>query len=173
MDWNIATIRGRAGRYEQAEALVASLCKALGPNCSLSFWTPKRLLSRSRSCRRTLHSRALIAELLMFSTSAVWSMERPSMSRKTKTVREMGSRSFKASTRMLFNSEAQQSCSGLGDQSVTSFGRKSHSSFSKSSSRDISFVLRCLRSFISDWFTVIRISQVENRQASRKSAKCW
>jgi len=31
---------------------------------------------------------------------------------------------------------------------------------------DISFMLRCFRNFISDWFTVMRISQVENWQAS-------
>jgi hypothetical protein len=55
---------------------------------------------------------------------------------------------------------------------MTSRGSTS-SSVPKFSSSATSFVLRSLRSFMSDWFRVMRISQVENWESPLKSAKCW
>src|SRR5947209_7204020 len=38
---------------------------------------------------------------------------------------------------------------------------------------DASFVARCFRSFMSDWFTVMRKIQVENLESSRNAARFW
>ena len=44
---------------------------------------------------------------------------------------------------------------------------------SKSSSKKTSLWVRCFRNFIGNWFAVMRISQVENWESSRKSARFW
>src|SRR5579871_1378873 len=132
----------------------------------------KYRLRHSRRCNRTRHSRAFTAAWLTFSTCAVCSIESPSTSRSTKTVRKIGRNSSTVLPRMSRNSEAQHSCSGFGARSGTSNGSASASD-SKSWYKETSLWARCFRSFISDWFTVMRISQVENCASSLNSVRFW
>src|SRR5579864_8998401 len=74
----------------------------------------KYLLRRARRCNRTRHRRAFTAAWLRFSTCAVCSIESPSTSRSTKTVRKIGRNPSTVLPRISRNSEAQHSCSGLG-----------------------------------------------------------
>lgn len=67
----------------------------------------KYLLRPLRSCSRARHSRAFTAVSLTLSTSAVWSMVSPSISRSTKTVRKMGLSSSRHLIRMSRSSDAQ------------------------------------------------------------------
>src|ERR1700756_859033 len=75
----------------------------------------KYLLRRSRRCNRTRHSRAFTAAWLRFSTWEVCSIESPSTSRSTKTVRKIGRHSSTVRARISRNSEAQHSCSRIRD----------------------------------------------------------
>jgi len=130
----------------------------------------KYLLRRSRRCNRTRYSRAFNPARLSLRACAVSSIESPSTSRSTKTVRNIGRTSSTVLARMSPNSNAQHSCSGFGLLSRTSPG-SAPKSYSNSSSRETSLGARCFRSFISNWFTVIRVSHLEDCASSLNSRK--
>src|SRR5271167_2905962 len=119
----------------------------------------KYLLKRSRNCSRARSKRDFTAGILKSRASAVSSVERPSTSRSTKTVRKLGGSPWMVLLRISLSSPWLYNCSGLGDQSATSRGMES-SSVLMSSSRDTMRSGRRRRKRISASFTAMRTSQV-------------
>src|SRR5215470_13493913 len=75
----------------------------LGPSPLSRFW--KYRLSRSRSCRRARNNRDLTAGMLRTNASAVSSVERPSTSLKTNTVRKLGGSPWIVRVKISFSSD--------------------------------------------------------------------
>src|SRR5208283_3585492 len=119
----------------------------------------KYLLKRSRSCSRARSNRDLTAGILKSKASAVSSVERPSTSRKTNTVRKLGGNPCIVLPRISRSSPCVYSCSGFGAQSATSRGMES-SSVLMSSSKDTMRSGRRRRRRMSASFTAMRTSQV-------------
>src|SRR5580698_10557764 len=115
--------------------------------------------NRSRSCRRARSNRDFTAGMLNSSAAAVSSVERPSTSRKTNTVRNPGGRPWMVLLKISRNSDCVYCCSGFGLQSAISRGRESSSVLMSSSNETVRSGLR-RRSFISASLTAIRTSQV-------------
>src|SRR6202162_285198 len=121
------------------------------------FW--KNLPRRSRSCRRARNSRDFTAGTLNSSAAAVSSVESPSTSLSTNTVRKPGGRPWIVLLKISRNSACVYCCSGLGLQSAISRGRESSSVFMSSSSETVrSGFLR--RNFINASLTAMRTSHV-------------
>src|SRR5208337_869802 len=94
----------------------------------------KYLLKRSRNCSRARSKRDLTAGILKSKASAVSSVDRPSTSRSTNTVRKLEGNPCIVLPRISFSSPWVYSCSGLGDQSAISRGMESPSVLISSSS---------------------------------------
>src|SRR5579862_9784459 len=97
----------------------------------------KYLFKRSRNCNRARSNRDFTAGILKSKASAVSSVESPSTSRKTNTVRKLGGRPWMVLPRISLSSPCVYSCSGFGDQSATSRGMESSSVLMSSSSETI------------------------------------
>src|ERR1043165_2925006 len=119
----------------------------------------KNLFSRSRNCNLARSNLDFTAGTLKSSASAVSSVERPSTSRSTKTVRKLAGSPWIVRSKISRNSAWLYCCSGFGLQSATSRGTESSSVFTSSSSETIRSGRR-RRNFISASFTAIRTSQV-------------
>src|SRR5580698_6525786 len=147
---------------EDAVQIVGQLVQKLRAfHCSPSplsrFW--KNLPRRSRSCNRARSSRDFTAGTLNSSAAAVSSVESPSTSLSTNTVRKPGGRPWIVLLKISRNSACVYCCSGLGLQSAISRGRESSSVFMSSSSETVrSGFLR--RNFINASLTAMRTSQV-------------
>src|SRR5580700_6228191 len=121
------------------------------------FW--KNLPRRSRSCRRARNSRDFTAGTLNSRAAAVSSVESPSTSLSTNTVRKPGGRPWIVLLKISRNSAWLYCCSGLGLQSAISRGRESSSVFISSSSETVRSGLR-RRNFINASLTAMRTSHV-------------
>src|ERR1022692_1532654 len=119
----------------------------------------KYLFNRSRSCSRARSRRDLTGGKPKTKASAVSSVESPSTSRKTNTVRKLGGNPCIVLPRISFSSPWLYSCSGFPDQSAISRGMESSSVLMFSSSETMRSGRR-RRKRISASFTAIRTSQV-------------
>src|SRR5208282_5427822 len=147
---------------EDAVQIIGQLVQELRAfHCSPSplsrFW--KNRPRRSRSCRRARNSRDFTAGTLNSRAAAVSSVESPSTSLSTNTVRKPGGRPWIVLLKISRNSACVYCCSGLGLQSAISRGSESSSVLISSSSETVrSGFLR--RSFINASLTAMRTSQV-------------
>src|SRR5271157_1523558 len=121
------------------------------------FW--KYRPNRSRNCRRARNNRDFTAGTLNSRAAAVSSVESPSTSLSTNTVRKPGGRPWIVLLKISRNSAWLYCCSGLGLQSAISRGRESSSVFISSSSETVRSGLR-RRNFMRASFTAMRTSQV-------------
>src|SRR5271157_2450774 len=121
------------------------------------FW--KYRPNRSRNCRRARNNRDFTAGTLNSSAAAVSSVESPSTSLSTNTVRKPGGRPWIVLLKISRNSAWLYCCSGFGVQSAISRGRESSSVFISSSSETVRSGLR-RRNFMRASFTAMRTSQV-------------
>src|SRR5580658_4227653 len=132
------------------------------------FW--KNRPKRSRSCRRARNSRDFTAGTLNSRAAAVSSVESPSTSLSTNTVRKPGGRPWMVLLKISRSSAWLYCCSGLGLQSAISRGSESSSVLMSSSSETVrSGFLR--RNFINASLTAMRTSQVYNLDCSWNFAK--
>src|SRR6266576_1024466 len=156
--------------YDAVEIIGQLLQKLRAFHCVPSplscFWAPfppsrlwKYRLNRSRSCSRARNNRDFTAGMLKSSASAVSSVERPSTSLNTNTVRKPGGSPWIVRLKISRNSAWLYCCSGLGLQSATSRGKESSSVLTSSSSETVRSGRR-RRNFISASLTAIRTSQV-------------
>src|ERR1700688_3001871 len=147
---------------EYAVQIIGQLVQKLRAfHCSPSplprFW--KNRPRRSRNCRRARNSRDFTAGTLNSSAAAVSSVESPSTSLSTNTVRKPGGRPWIVLLRISRNSACVYCCSGFGLQSAISRGSESSSVLMSSSSETVrSGFLR--RNFINASLTAMRTSQV-------------
>src|SRR5580693_4962712 len=121
------------------------------------FW--KNLPNRSRNCRRARNNRDFTAGTLNSRAAAVSSVESPSTSLSTNTVRKPGGRPWIVLLKISRNSAWLYCCSGLGLQSAISRGRESSSVFISSSSETVRSGFR-RRNFINASLTAMRTSHV-------------
>src|SRR6202167_6499724 len=129
-------------------------------------WSPSPLSrlwknrpKRSRNCRRARNNRDFTAGTLKSRAAAVSSVESPSTSLSTNTVRKPGGRPWIVLLKISRNSAWLYCCSGFGLQSAISRGKESSSVFMSSSSETVrSGFLR--RNFINASLTAMRTSHV-------------
>src|SRR5271170_8094259 len=121
------------------------------------FW--KNLPRRSRSCRRARNNLDFTAGTLNSRAAAVSSVESPSTSLSTNTVRKPGGRPWIVLLKISRNSAWLYCCSGFGLQSAISRGSESSSVFISSSSETVRSGFR-RRNFINASLTAMRTSQV-------------
>src|SRR5271163_2971598 len=127
------------------------------PSPPSRFW--KYLPTRSRSCRRARNNRDFTAGTLNSSAAAVSSVESPSTSLSTNTVRKPGGRPWMVLLKISLSSDWLYCCSGFGLQSAISRGRESSSVLISSSSDTVRSGLR-RRNFINASLTAMRTSHV-------------
>src|SRR4029077_9230645 len=129
------------------------------------FYLPRRkyLFSPSLNCNRARNNLDFTAGMLNSSASAVSSVESPSTSRNTNTVRNVAGSPWMVRSKMSRNSAWLYCCSGFGLQSATSRGTESSSVFTSSSSETVRSGRR-RRNFISASLTAIRTSQVRSEE---------